>query len=311
MIPVGPTISIRSLSEADSTHLASLIGEAIGSTPYSTSMDEEAVRREIFVPNPPTVYPIRWQRHLHLGAWRAGQLVGFVDAAVGLDRDSLDLPDYHPHGLIRFLALPQRADLIDEVVDALFARLQVFWRNAGVGYVKAFHISTGYPSFQAGAGLLPGDWPEHFRVLTMSGFKLYERYYCLYRVLDHTIEEVVPLAQLSMVQRQLDAEREYNIYYRRTDWIGRARVVRVKAQTDSGPLYIAYMTDLQIEEGWRRQSLGRLLLRRLINDATLQGYHQMVVHLAHQQYMAQNLLVQHGFQELNYRGYSLDKALTD
>jgi L-amino acid N-acyltransferase YncA len=76
-------------------------------------------------------------------------------------------------------------------------------------------------------------------------------------------------------------------------------------------LHVAYVTVLEIDQGWRRQNLGKLLLRRLINDATLQGYQQMVVHLAHQQHMARNLLVQHGFQELNYRGYTLDKALTD
>jgi ribosomal protein S18 acetylase RimI-like enzyme len=114
-----------------------------------------------------------------------------------------------------------------------------------------------------------------------------------------------------LVQRQIDSQREYNIYYRRTDWIGRARVALVMAKAESKPAPVAYITDLEVEKRWRRQSLGRFLLRRLINDATLQGYEQMVVHLAHQQHMARNLLVQHGFQELNYRGYTLDKALEE
>jgi ribosomal protein S18 acetylase RimI-like enzyme len=266
------------------------------------------VQQQILSAAPPTVYPVRWQQTLHLGAWRAGQLIGFLDVAVGQDSDSLHLPEYQPIGLIRFLALPERSDLVDDTVSVLLEAGERFWRGAGAGHVKAFHISTGYPAVQAGAGLLPGEWSEHFRVLTLAGFHLSERYYCLYRWLDQPIEEVFPIANLSLVYRGAPADRAYQLFYRRTDWIGSARMVRVDIGEQAFP--IVYVTDLQIDPRWRRQSIGKWLLRRLINDATFQGYQQIVVHLAHGQHAAMNLLIQQGFQELNYRGYTLEKALT-
>jgi ribosomal protein S18 acetylase RimI-like enzyme len=274
-------------------------------------MDAAAVEAEIFAADPPTVFPIRWQQHCRLGAWRAGQLVGFLDAAVGLDRDNLDLPDYHPLGLIRFLALPERADLVQEVAAALFDAVHRFWQETGVAYVKAFHLSTGYPSFQAGAGLLPGDWGEHFRILTLAGFQLRERYYCLYRLLDQPVEEVAPLADLSLVLRGSPVDRTYHIYYRRIDWVGHARMVRLATNAHDQRRPIAYMTDLVVEPRWRGQNVGKWLLRRLVNDATLQGDEHIVAHLAHHHHVAVNLLSQHGFQELGYRGYTFDKTLTD
>ena len=125
--------------------------------PYSLPMDGTRFEDEVTAPDPPTVYKVRWQRHLQIGAWRAGEMVGFLDLASGLDSDSGDLADYQPIGLIRFLALPDRSELVSDVSALLFERAQQFWKAAGVGYVKAFHLSTGYPSFQAGAGLLPGE----------------------------------------------------------------------------------------------------------------------------------------------------------
>jgi ribosomal protein S18 acetylase RimI-like enzyme len=88
--------------------------------------------------------------------------------------------------------------------------------------------------------------------------------------------------------------------------------VRSLILTGDGELErIAYLPDIHISPQWRRQDIGKWLLRRLINDATLEGYRQMVVHIAHHAYAAMNLFVQQGFQELSYRGYTLDKVLTD
>ncbi len=40
--------------------------------------------------------------------------------------------------------------------------------------------------------------------------------------------------------------------------------------------------------------MARWMLRRVINDATLQGYPELVVHVAHEAAAALNLFVQHG-----------------
>jgi GNAT superfamily N-acetyltransferase len=315
MIPVSPAITLHSLENAAAEALARFIGPRLVATPYSAPVDTAMVQREVLADAPPVVFPVRWQRHHRLGAWRAGRLVGFLDAAIGLDSESLDRPDYQPLGLIRFLALPERAELAPEVATALLDAAQLFWQEAGVAHVKAFHLSTGYPSFQAGAGLLPGDWGEQVRALTGAGFHLRERFYCLYRPLAEPHEEVTPAADLSLVYRGGPRDRRYELYYRRIDWVGRARLVHTRAAAKDAEdatdcLPIAYLPDLYIDPKWRRQDIGKWLLRRLINDATLQGDAQMVVHLAQHHHAAMNLFVQQGFQELSYRGYSLEKALT-
>lgn len=323
MIPFAPALTVQPLQMAQSAALLRLLGPQMAATPYSLPLDEETVRREILADAPPTVYPVRWQRHLRLGAWRGGALVGFLDAAAGHDSESLDLPEYQPLGLIRFLALPEPGaitgelvgELAGEVGAALLETVQRFWEQTGVGFVKAFHLSTGYPSFQAGAGLLPGDWGQQVRALTAAGFHLRERYYCLYRPLGEPQEEVTPAADLSLVYRGTCHDRRYEIYYRRVEWVARARLVAAppvmgeaarQAQTEP----VAYLPDIFVDPKWRRQDVGKWLLRRLINDATMQGYRQMVLHLAHHHHAAMNLFVQQGFQELSYRGYSLDKVLT-
>jgi ribosomal protein S18 acetylase RimI-like enzyme len=148
----------------------------------------------------------------------------------------------------------------------------------------------------------------------MAGFRLTERFYCYFREIADPIEEFVPLPDLSLLQRcvenPLGPDLHYQIYHRRIDWVGGGRVVRLVTGRHAQPMTIAYVTHLEIDPRWRQQNIGRWLLRRMINDATMQGVDQMVVHLSHSQHAAINLFVQHGFQELNYRGYTLDKELT-
>jgi ribosomal protein S18 acetylase RimI-like enzyme len=315
MIPVAPTLTIQPLAPEQAAALLRLIGPPLAATPYSMPLDEETIRREILADAPPSVFPVRWQRHLRLGAWRGGTLVGFLDAAAGHDSESLDLPDYQPLGLIRYLALPEQSDLAGEVGAALLDTAQRFWQQTGVGFVKAFHLSTGYPCFQAGAGLLPGDWGQQVRTLAAAGFHLRERYYCLYRPLGEPQEEVTPAADLSLVYRGTRRDQRYEVYYRRVEWVARARLVRApllmgEAARQAQIEPVAYLPDIFVDPKWRRQDVGKWLLRRLLNDALMQGYGQVVLHLAHHHHAAMNLFIQQGFQELSYRGYSLDKVLT-
>jgi len=277
--------------------------------PYSRGLDTYALVQQLLQSNPPTLYTVRWQRHQRLCAWRAGELEGFIDIGIGLDSESLDLPDYNPLGLLRFLVLPTRAALVEEVATALLQAAETFWRQHGVGRIKAFHVSTGYPTFQAGHGLLPSDWTDHIRVLTAGGYQFSERYYALRRPLDQPLEEVLPLAQLSLVIRGQADDRYYQLY-RQAEWLGSGRMTRLTLTEEQRSIQIANVVDLQVAPLWRRRNIGRWFLRRLINDATLQGYQQMLIYLPHRASAAQNLLAQHGFQEENYRGYTLEKSLT-
>lgn len=311
MIPLAPATTVRDLTRADAAALADLLNVLVADVPYSSEIDVATVRREILVEQPPTVYPVRWQHVQPVGAWRAGQLVGYLDAGVGVDRDNLHLPEYQPLGLIRFMALPARDELVGEVAQALFAALVGYWQAHSVAHVQAYHISTGYPSVHLGAGILAGDWGDQVRVLTSEGFQFAERYYCLQRTLPAPYEEFVPAADLSLAHRGRAGERIYQIYYRRTDWVAQARVVGRRVARQISPQRIAYVTDLRVHPQWRQQNIGRWLLRRMVNDAGLEGYHELVVHINSRQHAARNLFVQHGFEELNYRGYSLEKTLTE
>lgn len=317
--PVLPTLSVRPLLLSDTSNgdtttagmemVRSRVNQQLLDAPFSSPMNETALRANLIQPNPPTVYTVRWQGHQCFCAWRAGELVGLIDIAAGFDSDSLDLPDYSPLGFVRFLLLPTKPDQIDEVTDALFAAAEKFWHQQRVGYIKAFHLSTGYPQFQGGLGALPGGWDEHIRVLTRVGFHFTDRFYALRRPLDRPLEEFIPVGQLSLVLRGKPGDRHYQLY-RQVDQIGQARVTELTLMEGQHTIRIANLVNLHLHPEWRGQDIGKWLLRRLLNDALLQGYHQMLVHIPHRAFIMQNLLTQHGFQEQNYRGYTLEKSLT-
>jgi hypothetical protein len=341
MIPVlSPSLHIRPLRIDEASLVGHAINELLRKTPYSTPMEETEIKDQLLHSQPPTLYQAKWQRHLRLCAWRAGELEGFIDAATGFDQESMDRPEYRPIGLLRFLVLPGKTELIQDVATSLLSAAEDFWRNAGIGYVKAFHMSTGYPSFQAGLGVLPSDWTTHIRVLTGADFRLAERFYSLRRALDQPLEEITPLAQLSVVLRGRLSDRHYQVY-RQTEWIASARITnltlphapftesaRATAQAtepvrfmappheqvrfveeEKRTMRIANLVDLRVATEWQRQDIGKWLLRRVINDAITQGYHQMLVYVPHRAHIALNLFNQVGFQEENYRGYTLEKEL--
>jgi ribosomal protein S18 acetylase RimI-like enzyme len=312
MLPFAPSISVRPFAPTEWETAGAAINRLLLRAPYSAALDAAALQEQLFGESPPTVWPVRWQRRQVLGAWRAGDLVGVLDAATGLDSASLQEPDYqHPLGLLRFLVLPERPELINEAAAALFAAAIVFWRSCGVGFVKAYHLSTGYPSLQAGAGLLPGDWSDQVRLLTEHGFRFVDRYYLLRRALGPLIEETVPQGGLSLAFRGGVADRRYQVFYRRTELIAEARLLQPARQLASDQQPFAYIAQWSVDERWRNQKIGRWLLRRMINDATQQGVGELAVHLQLQQAAAMNLLAQHGFVELNYRGYSFEKELAE
>lgn len=156
-MPVIPDIQVRILERDDASALEEFLNPLLLQLPYSRGFDSQTIIEQVLQPEPDTVYSVRWQQHRPLGAWRAGQLVGFIDAAIGFDRDNLTRPDYEPLAILRFLALPERKDLIEPVANKLLCEAERFWQMANVQEICAFHLSTGYPAFQAGAGILPSD----------------------------------------------------------------------------------------------------------------------------------------------------------
>lgn len=312
MLPFTPSLAVRPFDPTEWEAAGAAINHLLLRALYSAPLDGAALREQLFGESPPTVWPVRWQRRQLLGAWRAGELVGVLDAAAGLDSDSLQEPDYQrPLGLLRFLVLPERKDLLNEVTSALLTAAARFWRSCGVGFVKAYHISTGYPSLQAGAGLLPGDWSDQVRLLTEHGFRFVDRYYLLSRPLGPLMEETVPQGGLSLAFRGGAEDRRYQVFFRRTELIAEARLLQRQMQTAGGLQPFGYIAHWDVDGRWRNQKIGRWLLRRMVNDASQQCVGELVVHLQLQQAAAMNLLAQHGFVELNYRGYSFEKELAE
>lgn len=304
----APEISIRILNDDHVDALRDVLNRTLAAMPYSAPLDSAMTRTNLLDQEPPSIYPVRWQHNRVLGAWRAGALIGFVNIAVGLDAESLHLPDYEPIGLLRFLALSARDDLIEETAEKLLAAADDAWRRAGVGFAKAFQISTGYPAFQAGAGILPSEMADQFRILTAHGYRLTERYYGLRRTLGVLMEEEVPMADLSLVHRGDAEEWRYEVYHRRAERIATARMVHARLDHAEPAQQIAYVTDIKVDAPWRNRNIARWLLRRMINDATLEGRQEMLAHLRLNQHIALSLFTQQGFDELDYRGYTLDKS---
>ena len=310
------------MDAADTPALVALLNRSLADEPYSRSFDGDSVRDQVLHAGPRTVFAVRWQRRMRLGAWRAGNLVGFLDAATGLDSHRQDQPDYHPLGLLRMMVLPERAQLQEEVALLLLDAAEQFWRKAGTRHVQAFHMSTGYPNFQGGAGMLPSHWAAHFRLLTSQGYALNQRYNGLVRPLDRPVAEEFTQPDLRLEITGSAADRRYQLYHRRVDYVGHARVIgciaeRVAAMDEAATrtdvemrqVRVLHLLELYIHPEWRGRDIGKWLLHRLINDATIQGFRQILVYLSQGQDAAWSLLVQLGFQEWNYRGYTLEKTL--
>lgn len=312
MLPFAPAIAVRALGPDDMDAACTLLNHSANHTLYSRSMALDEVSRQLLDDSPPTLLPVRWQRRTCLGAWRAGELFGFADVAIGLDSDSLALADYQALGLLRALLLPEAQPLADEVAAGLLDAAESFWRKGRVGHVKAFHSSTGYPAWQAGLGMLPGDRSDCVRLLTGRNYRFLDRYYCLYRVVDGALfEESPPQTALTLVLRGTQADRHYQVFFRRTELIAEARVVHHIADGGDDTQAIGHLVAWEVEPRWRNQDIGRWLLRRILNDVTQRGLDQVVVYLQMQQAAAMNLLNQHGFVEHAYRGYTLEKALQE
>jgi GNAT superfamily N-acetyltransferase len=308
MMLVAPALLVRRLQDDEHPIFLDALNQALLSAPFSSRLDKSMFVEQWLQPHPRTLYPVRWQSHQCLCAWRAKRLEGWIDVAVGFDSDNLDLPDYRPIGLLRFLWLVNPLADDADVTAALFNAAEQYWRSAGVAQIKAFHRSIGCLAFQAGLGALPGDWSSVFRALTGAGYQLSERYYSLCRLLQQPIEEVTPLADLSLVYSGEPSDRTYQVYHR-TDWVGIARVVTFHLAGDSDPLRLAKLVHIEVEPLWRGMNIGKWLVKRIINDYTLQGYQYLLAHPPHSRHIAIALLNQLGFEEQNYRGYSLEKTL--
>lgn len=309
MIAPPPPLEVRAFEPEDAAQVAGLVNRWLMVAPWSLPLDAEMAHEQLLAEPPPCEFGARLQEAMRLCAWRAGELIGYLDGAYGAPAGALDLPEHQPQGLIRFLACVPQSEQTAEVLRVLLARAESHWRDHKVEQLVAFDPSTGFRAFQAGSGVLPGEWSEHIRQFTAAGWTFRQRYYALSRATGAPLEEECPLADLSLVQQRTARGRTYLIYHRRVEQVAQARVLGLPLDRAGTAERVCHLLHLDVAEIWRNRNLGKWLLRRIINDAGHGGYQEVLAFLPMNQPIALNLLVQTGFVENNYRGYSLEKRL--
>lgn len=334
MIPITPDITIEELRPQHASQLAELLNSATSILDHCTMFDHETVVEGVF--NDESFHR-KCDGHITdrqcIGAWQAGRLIGFVDTAVTsafsngqpvAQQPVSVLPQQRGansyHGLIRTLILPKSAALASEVKALLLNLVESRWREGGIQSIFAFLPHGGYRQIQAGIGVLPAQWREHFRLLTESGYQLSQRYRAMKRPLDRFVEEIHPELPTSVETHDTPTGWNCELYYRRVNQIGRISLSGItpeagqnqsqsRLDTIDPATSVAVVNELYINDEWRNQNLGKFLLRKAINDAQHRGYKALLIYLQQESHRGWSLLAQQGFQELEYRGYSFEKSL--
>jgi len=333
--PLHPVpVVVRPLHQDDNHQLIPLLNHWVERVPYTARFSPASAETDIFGSSPATMSGVKWLLNRQLGAWVGDTLAGFIDVATsyGAAGEMSEPPQGPPLGFLRFLALPLSHPLetepgplaesssspattpnsaplsawMDTVAHHLLVEAERFWHEQGVRRVIAFGMAGGYPTFQAGAGAMPGEWSHHFRVLTETGFRLQDRYYSLHRATADVLEEPLPGLKLSLVQRGSDRDRHY-VVYQRAEQVAQARLVHLEVDYPLGVNPVGLLASFGVQPTWRGKGVGKWLLRRITNDAVLLGYRRMVFHLHPDDHVAINLFTQTGFQELDFRGYVFEK----
>ncbi|MGL4651832.1 MAG: hypothetical protein ACRC1H_20655 [Caldilineaceae bacterium] len=309
MIAPPPPLELREYDPDDSPHVIALINRWLTVAPWSLPFDARMAKDQLLATPPPSEFGARLQEAVRYCAWRAGELIGYLDGAYGAPGDELELPEHQPAGLIRFLACVPGSEHAPEVLRLLLERAESHWRDHKVDRLIAFHATSGFRAFQAGAGMLPGEWAEHVRQFTAAGWVFRQRYYALSRATGAPLEEECPMADLSLVQQRTAKGRTYLIYHRRVELVAQARTLGLRLDRTGTAEQVCHLLHLEVAELWRNRNLGKWLLRRILNDAGHGGFQEVLAFLPMNAPIGLNLMVQSGFQENNYRGYTLEKKL--
>lgn len=299
----------RILYPPDSRQMVGALASALAKSAYSSPMDDEAILINCFQPEPPSVHSVRWLRRQLFGALAEERLLGFIDVAVGFDHATQHLMNDRPIGLLRFLALPQDYSLSGRTAHLLLQAAEEFWREQSVRRVRAFTYSTGYPEFQLGTGVLPNSWEDHHRWLNQAGYRPLERHYCLAYPLHRPAREDIPQGGYSLYPEHDNLGLRYQVYEKDEMRIAATRMIEREVQEPASANPVAGLVELIVASAWRRKGIGRWLLRRMVNDAYLRGNRTLVAFVNHSNQAGLRLCRQAGFEEMNYRGYTLEKQL--
>lgn len=299
----------RTLYPPDSHQMQELVSLTLARVSYTSPMDDAAIQTHCFQPEPPSLHFVRWMGHQVFGVLAEEKLLGFVDVGVGFDHATQHLMDDRPLGLLRFMALPQEYTLSGQVARLLLQTAETFWREQSVRRVRAFSFSTGYPAYQLGVGILPSTWEDHHRWLNQAGYRPVERFYCLGYPLQRLVREEVPAGVYTLYPQYDEIGLRYQLYEGDEMRIAATRMIARQVAEPKNDNPVAGLVELIVASGWRRRGIGRWLLRRMINDAYLQGNRTLVCFVGHTNEAGLGLCRKVGFEQMAYRGYTLEKKL--
>ena len=309
----------RILYPPDSHQMYGLLTADLAKASYTCPMDDNAIQTHCFQPEPPSLHLVRWMGHQVFGVLAEEQLLGFIDVGVGFDHATQHLMDDRPLGLLRFLALPQDYALSGQVARLLLQTAETYWREQSVRRVRAFSLSTGYPTYQLGVGILPSTWEDHHRWLNRADYRPVERFYCLAYPLQRLVREEVPAGVYTLYPQFDEIGLRYQLYEGDEMRIAATRMIErrvhgtptvregISEPQNDNP--VAGLVELIVASGWRNRGIGRWLLRRMINDAYLRGNCSLVGFVGHTNEAGLGLCRKVGFEEMAYRGYTLEKKL--
>lgn len=335
MIPFVPDISVRELSLDDSVAIAKLLNTAMRSVRYSRVYTPLEVIQELFVEAPDAQQRSERLSRTCSGAWQAGELIGLLDThirKVSIDEPVIDpaenvtlpgrvVPFEENCGHISMLVLPTDTELATTVAHQMLDPIEKRWCEGGIETIRAFAEETGYAHIQAGIGILPSEWSDHFRILTSAGYQLEQRFRAMMLPLERYLEEVYPTESISLETEALEDGWICRLFHRRIYQIAHIHIGVAElsptviaesegARATTHPIdyvRVARIRDLLVDSEWRGHHLGKLLLRRSINNAIHGECQQMLIYLRQDLHVGWSLLAQHGFEELDYRGYSFQK----
>ncbi|WP_423226043.1 GNAT family N-acetyltransferase [Candidatus Amarolinea aalborgensis] len=291
------------LQESDLPAVVTLVNEALTQAPFSAPVTVESFRRLGLLNEQGTLYGVALQNDP--AGWlvmrNRDAVIGFVHACTGRLTATTT-----PAGFIRFLVFPPgRVD----VGAALLAAAEKFLRAAGARTLYAWHPQAGYPFYHAGVGISNGQDFYGLSALSEAGYLLTARVLSYQCVLGQPMPEYTPAIRLRCVMQQA-AGKPWSLTAflpGEPKWCATVRLAALPASLAVEGKPRAYLLEATVQEDLQRQGIGRWLLQRTCNEFSARGCAAIIAHATHQQAAAQSVLLQAGFEELSFRGYTFER----
>lgn len=314
------TIDATPLQEDDLPTVTALVNEALSQVPLSAAVSVDSFRRQGLLNEQGTLFPL--DLHADPTGWlvvrNRGAVTGFVHVCTGrpavtaapafFGQTPLPTDEGRPLGFIRFLAFPAgRGD----IGAALLAAATKFLAAAGVRITFAWHPQAGYPFYHAGIGISNGQDFYGLSALSEAGYLLTTRVLSYQASLGQPLPEYTPARRLRCFMAQ-PAGMPWTL----SAFLPGESQPCAQVQIKTLPAALAvdgrprgYLLAAFVQEKVQRQGIGRWLLQRTRNEFSSRGFAAIIAHATHEQAAGQAALLQAGFEELTFRGYSFGRQL--